>query len=60
MYVWPRSVRLKVVVLEEQVQVEGEQAERLQHEEQLVEQRPTGGQRQTHEGAGMVIRLKDI
>lgn len=47
-------------MLEEQVQVEGEQAERLQHEEQLVKQRSTGRQRQTHEGAGMVIRLEDF
>jgi len=46
-----------MVVLEEQVEVEGQQAQRLQHEEQLLEQRLAGGQRQMHKGGGAVICL---
>lgn len=54
------AVRLETVVLEEQVKVKGQQAERLQHEEQLLEQRPAGAERETHEGGGVVIRLQHI
>lgn len=54
------TIRLETVVLEEQVQVKGQQAERLQHQEQLLEQRPAGGERETHEGGGVVVRLKHI
>ncbi len=49
-----------MVVLEEQVKVEGQQAERLQHQEQLLKQRLAGGQRQTHEGGGSIIGLQHI
>lgn len=54
------TIWLETVVLEEQVQVKGQQAERLQHQEQLLEQRPAGGEREAHEGGGLVIRLKHI
>lgn len=54
------TIWLETVVLEEQVQVKGQQAERLQHEEQLLEQRPAGGERETHEGGGVVVRLEHI
>lgn len=54
------AVCLQVVVLEEQVQVEGEQAERLQHQQQLLELRSTCGERQAHERVGPVERLQNI
>lgn len=54
------TVWLETVVLEEQVEVKGQQAERLQHEEQLLEQRPAGAERETHEGGGVVVRLEHI
>lgn len=54
------AVFLQVVVLEEQVQVEGEQAERLQHQQQLLKLRSAGGERQAHEGVGPVERFQNI
>ena len=52
--------RLQVVMLEQQVQVEGQQAERLQQEQQLLVQRLARRGGQPHEGGGLVQGLQHI
>ena len=47
-------------MLEEKVEVEGQEAERLQQQEQLFVQRLARHGGQPHEGGGLVERLQHI
>ena len=51
---------LQVVMLEEQVEVEGQEAEWLQQEEQLFEEWSARRGGQPHEGRGLIERLQHI